>query len=432
MVDIQFIRENAELVQKKSDQKGYSVSISELLEVDNTRREIQTTIESLRAERNELASQMKTIKPTSEQSEKGKSIKAAISEQELLLNPINKKFSDLLRQVPNISADDVPIGTSENDNEILRYVGSKPDFDFTPLSDGELGLKRGIIDKERATKIAGSRFAYIKGDLVLLQLALIQFTLAVLGDESVIKGIIDEQKLSISSKAFIPVLPPAVATTAVYEATGRLNSEEQTYKLSDDDLWLNASAEHTLCPMYMNEVLVEDELPIRYVGYTTAFRREAGTYGKDSEGLFRMHQFDKLEMEVFSTKETSYEEHILLVGLQEYLLKKLSLPYRVVQKCTADIGKPNIRGIDIDTWMPAQNDYRETHTADYIGDYQTRELKTKVKRMSGETELLHTNDATAFAFGRIMKAIIENNQTKDGTIKVPVALQPYMNSKEEI
>ncbi|GAC1393084.1 MAG: hypothetical protein NVSMB46_10040 [Candidatus Saccharimonadales bacterium] len=184
--------------------------------------------------------------------------------------------------------------------------------------------------------------------------------------------------------------------------------------------------------MYMDEVLHEHELPLRYVGYTTAFRREAGTYGKDTEGLFRMHQFDKLEMEVFSTQETSYEEHILLVGIQEYLLKKLELPYRVVQKCTADIGKPNIRGIDIDTWMPAQNEYRETHTADYIGDYQTRDLKTKVKRTSGVTELVHTNDATAFAFGRIMKAIIENNQTKSGAIKIPQVLQPYMNSKEEI
>jgi seryl-tRNA synthetase len=205
-----------------------------------------------------------------------------------------------------------------------------------------------------------------------------------------------------------------------------------TYKIEQDDLWLNASAEHTLCTMYWNEILPEESLPIRYLGYSTSFRREAGTYGKDAEGIFRMHQFDKLEMEVFSTGETGLAEHKLLIAIQEYLVQQLGLPYRLVQKCTFDIGKPNASGLDIDCWFPGQGAYRETHTADYMTDYQARDLKIRVKRSDGQMQLVHTNDATAFALGRILKAILENNQQEDGSIVVPEVLRPYLGGKESI
>jgi seryl-tRNA synthetase len=259
-----------------------------------------------------------------------------------------------------------------------------------------------------------------------LQFAIQQFVINILGSSSVLEKLIADNDLKVSAKPFVPILPPAMLRTEPYRASGRLNAAEVTYKLDGDDLWLNASAEHTLCTMYWNEILPEDMLPIRYIGFLTSFRREAGTYGKDTEGIIRLHQFDKLEMEVFSTPETGLDEHKLLIAIQEYLVQQIGLPYRVLLKCTADIGKPNARGVDIDCWFPGQNTYRETHTADYMTDYQSRRLKTRQRRASGEVEFLHTNDATAFALSRIMAAIMENYQTADGRIVVPEVLRPYM------
>jgi seryl-tRNA synthetase len=184
--------------------------------------------------------------------------------------------------------------------------------------------------------------------------------------------------------------------------------------------------------MYMDEIIPEIQLPIRYIGYATSFRREAGTYGKDTEGTIRMHQFDKLEMEVFSTPETGLDEHKLLIAIEEHLVGSLGLPYQYLQKCTADIGKPNASGIDIEVWFPGQGKYRETHTADYMTDYQARSLKTRLRRANNNTEFVHTNDATAFAFPRILAAIIENYQTQDGHIIIPEVLKPYMAGKIEI
>jgi seryl-tRNA synthetase len=288
------------------------------------------------------------------------------------------------------------------------------------------------MDKERAAKVAGARFVYLKGDLVRLQFGLLQYVMDVLSDQQVLERLIRQNDLSIPPKPFTPVLPPAMIRTEPYLASARLNAEEVTYKLADDELWMNASAEHSLCTMYMDETLAEAQLPIRYLGYATSFRREAGTYGKDTEGIFRMHQFDKLEMEVFSTAETGLEEHKLLVAIQEYLVQQLQLPYQLLQKCTADIGKPNAAGVDINVWMPAQGAYRETHTADYVTDYQARRLKTRVKRASGKTELVHTNDATAFAMGRTLKAIMENYQNADGTIRIPEVLKPYLQPRRGV
>ncbi len=253
-----------------------------------------------------------------------------------------------------------------------------------------------------------------------------------LGDEAVLQKIIDENGLAVSAKPFTPVLPPAMLRTEPYRASARLNAAEVTYKLEGDDLWLNASAEHTLCTMYWNEILPEDMFPIRYIGYLTSFRREAGTYGKDTEGMIRWHQFDKLEMEVFSDADTGLDEHMFLVAIQEYLVNQLGLPYQVLQKCTFDIGKPNARGIDIECWFPGQGKYRETHTADYMTDYQARDLKTRIRKQDGTVELVHTNDATAFATNRIMAAIVENYQTADGYVTVPEVLRPYMGGKEQI
>jgi len=428
MLDIQFIRDNAELVTEKSKQKGYDVDIQQLLGFDKERRELQQQAGELRRQRNELTEHGKGQKPSEEQIAKGREIREKINDLEHKLESIDKEFKVLLKAVPNMPTDDVPVGASEADNKVAKTVGDKPQFDFQPKHHYQLGEGKDWIDKERAAKVSGSRFAYLKGDLVRLQFAIIQWVMDTLGDEKVIQKIIDENNLQLTAKPFTPILPPAMLKTEPYEASARLNAEEVTYKIEQDDLWLNASAEHTLCTMYWNEILPEEQLPIRYIGYSTSFRREAGSYGKDTDGIMRLHQFDKLEMEVFSSGETGLQEHLLLIAIQEYLMQQLGLPYQVLQKCTADIGKPNARGVDIEAWLPGQNTYRETHTADYMTDYQARDLKIRVKRDDGSTQLVHTNDATAFALGRTMIAIMENFQTADGKVAVPEVLQPFLGA----
>lgn len=428
MLDIQFIRDNPDLVREKSKQKGYDIDIDQLLGFDRQRRQMQINIDELRQERNMIADSMKGKKPEQDQIDRGRKVKDELAILEHQFSAIEQEYLDLLKMVPNMPLDIVPIGESENQNKVVKTVGNKPNFDFTPKNHAQIAEVKGWIDKERATKIAGARFVYTKGDLVRLEFALWQYAMEILSDENILKQIIKENDLQVSSKPFMPVLPPAVAKKSVFEATGRLNREEQTYKFEDEDLWVNASAEHTISPIYMNEILEEEDLPIRYVGYTTAFRKEAGTYGKDTEGIFRLHQFNKLEMESFTTPENSLQEHLFMVAIQEYLMQQLGLPYHVLEKCTADIGRPNAKGVDIEAWLPSQQTYRETHTADYITDYQARAMKTRVRRSDGSIELVHTNDATAFS-QRPLIAIIENYQTKDGDVKVPKVLRKYLGER---
>jgi len=433
MLDIQFIRDNPDAVQQKSAQKGYkNVHVAELLELDTERRSKLTQLEELRARRNTLTNDMKGQKPSEEQLAAGKQLKEEIAARETELKAIEEKYWPLLKAIPNMPLDMVPVGSTEDENVVIRQFGEPKKFDFTPKNHWEIAEAKQWIDKDRAAKIAGARFVYLKGDLVRLEFALWQYGMDVLGNQETLQHIIDATGLTgLSAKPFTPVLPPAVARTEVFQATGRLNKEEQTYKLEDEDLWLNASAEHTMAPMYMDEILVEADLPIRLVGYTTAFRREAGTYGKDTEGIFRLHQFNKLEMESFTTADTALNEHLFMVALQEYLMQQLELPFQVLEKCTADIGRPNAKGVDINTWLPGQGAYRETHTADYITDYQARPMKTRVRRGDGEVELVHTNDATVFS-ERPLIAIVENNQTAEGDVVVPSVLRPYMGGKEKI
>lgn len=434
MLDIQFIRDNAELVAQKSKQKGYDVDIRRLLELDAQRRTRQTQVDELRRRRNEHAEQLKGQRPNEEQIAAGRQLKEEIAGIESELHSIDGEFTSLLKQVPNMPLDDVPVGASEEQNVVAKQAGVKKSFDFQPKTHWELAEARDLIDKERAAKVSGSRFAYLKGGLVELQFALIQYVLRTLGDERILQRLIEANNLEIVAKPFVPILPPAMIRTEVFEAMDRLEPRDDRYKVGEpeDDLWLQGSAEHTLGSMYLDEIIPAENLPIRYIGYSTSFRREAGTYGKDTEGIIRMHQFDKLEMEVFSTAATGLQEHLLLVAIQEYLVARLELPYQVLQKCTADIGKPNARGIDIEVWMPGQNAHRETHTADYMTDYQARRLRTRTRNAQNDTELVHTNDATAFALGRTLVAIIENNQTADGHIIIPEVLRPYMGGKDTI
>ncbi len=432
MIDIQLIRDNPKLVEQKSKEKGYEVAIEEILGFDKERRQLSVVVENLRQKRNQLASDAKGSKPSEAQLAEGRKVKDELLDNEHRLTSIEKSLEKLLKAVPNMPTKDVPVGKSEDENQVVKEVGNKPEFNFKVKNHALIAKDRDWLDSVRAAKVAGSRFVYLKGDLVNLQFAIVQFTLDTLGDQSIIQKMIDDNKLELSPKPFIPVIPPALIKTDIYEDSGRLDAENVTYKIEQDELWLNASAEHSLCTMYADEIIPESELPIRYIGYSTSFRREAGSYGKDMEGMFRTHQFDKLEMEVFSTPETSFNEHLLLIAVEEYLMTQLELPYQLIMKCTADIGFPNARGVDINTWLPGQNKYRETHSADYITDFQTRRLKTRIKRLDGSIVLAHTNDATAFALSRIPIAIIENNQTENGHVRIPKVLRKYLNDREII
>ena len=426
MLDIRFIRENAEAVQTNARNKGYDVDITTLLKLDSERRDLQAQADELRAKRNDKVSQAKGVRPTDELIAEGKAIKGQLVGIESRFKEADESFTTLLKKVPNMADSDVPIGATEEENVVTKTVGDITKFDFTPRNHAEVAAEHGWIDKERAAKVTGSRFAYVQGDLVKLQLAIIQFVINTLSDESKIAEIAKNAGLKVSTKPLTPILPPFMIRTDLYDAMDRLEPKEERYKIEGDDLWLQGSAEHVLGSMHANEIFEESQLPLRYLGYATSFRREAGTYGKDMEGIFRMHQFDKLEMESFTTAADGPNEHLLFIAIQEYLLSQLELPYRVLKKCTFDIGKPNSSGVDMETWLPGQNKYRETHTADYMTDYQARRLNTRVRLQSGKLELIHTNDATAFALGRIMIAIIENGQTLDGQVRIPSVLQPYL------
>lgn len=432
MLDIKFIRENAEAVQENARRKNYDVDVAKLLELDTQRKDLSQKVDVLRERRNAIAASMKGGKPEQSAIDEGKQLKIELSEQEGYLNSLEIEVLTLQKKVPNMASDDVPVGASEDENVVSKVIGEPTTFDFEPRNHWQIAEQRQWIDKERAAKVAGSRFAYLKGDLVKLQFAIIQFVIDSLTDEAVLAKIANDAGLDVSLKPFTPVLPPLMIRTELYDAMDRLEPSDDRYKLEDDDLWLQGSAEHVMGSMHANEMLMEQDLPIRYLGYATSFRREAGTYGKDMEGILRMHQFDKLEMESFTVAEKGLDEHLFFVAIQEYLLASLGLPYRVIQKCTADIGKPNARGIDMEAWLPGQNQYRETHTADYMTDYQARRLQTRVRRENSYAELIHTNDATAFALGRAMIAIIENNQKEDGTIVIPEVLRGYLGNKETL
>lgn len=431
MLDIRYIRENPDRVQEAARQKGYNVTIRELLSSDESRRELQTKAELLRAERNDIAGRMKGGKPTPELVEQGKRLKTELAEVEDRLRVAEDEYLRQLKAVPNMPTDDVPVGASEDENVEIKVVGEIPEFSFTPKNHYELAEAKGWLDKERAAKVAGARFAYVMGDLVLLQQAIIQFVMNTLTNEATLQEIAVGANLQIDTRPFIPVLPPLMIRTEPYDQMDRLEPRDDRYKIEGEELWLQGSAEHVLGSMHAGEIFEASQLPLRYLGFASSFRKEAGTYGKDMEGLIRMHQFDKLEMESFTTAHDSLQEHHFFVAIQEYLLQQLRLPYHVLMKCTADIGKPNARGVDMEVWLPGQGKYRETHTADYMTDYQARRLQTRV-RTDDSVVLVHTNDATAFALGRCMVAIIENYQTAEGDVVIPEVLRPFMCGRERI
>ncbi|MDO8565715.1 MAG: serine--tRNA ligase [Candidatus Moranbacteria bacterium] len=427
MLDIQFIRSHKEDISKAITDKGLNLDVEKLLAKAEERVALIQEVEELKSLKNDINELIQKAKTPEERAEiivKGKEIKVKLDEREPLFLAVKSEYDTLMAQVPNIPSEDTPIGKDESENVVLRQVGNKPEFEFPAKEHWELGEALGIIDVERAVKVSGSRSVYLKGDLVLLEFALMQFAFSVLTSEEKLAAIITENQLKVATTPFIPVLPPVLIRPEIMARMARHDPEEM-YAIERDNLNLIGSAEHTLGAMYADEILEAAQLPIRLVGFSVAFRREAGSYGKDMKGFLRMHQFDKLEMESFTLPEQSRDEQDFMVAIQEHLMKALGIPYQVVAICTGDMGKPDIRQIDIEAWMPGQNRYRETNTSDLIGDFQARRLNTKIRRADGKTEFVHMNDATAFS-QRPLIAILENYQQADGSVVVPEVLRPFV------
>jgi len=419
MLDIKFIKENKEIVAAAIKNKKSQVDIDRLLAVYDHKKKLLQDVDEINRKRNAAAA--------ARDIEQGTALKQELEKAEKEREGVDKEFLALMLKVPNIPSADTPVGPDESGNKVIRTWGDKPQFSFTPKEHDEIGKALGIIDTDTAAVVSGSRFSYIEGDLVMLQFALIQFCLSVLTNKEKLEAIAKEAGLNnLKVTPFIPVLPPVFVKTAVQNRMARFMTPEEHYMFPNDDLLLVGSAEHTLGPIHMDSIIPEDKLPIRYAGYSTAFRREAGAAGKDTRGILRQHQFDKLEMETLCLPEHSMQEQDFLVAIQQYILTALKLPHQVVLICTGDMGFPDYRQIDIETWMPGQNRYRETHSSDLTASFQSRRLNTRVKRADGKIEPVHMNDATVIAFGRALIAIIENYQQADGSVKIPEILQAYV------
>ncbi len=423
MLDIKFIKENKDIVAGAIKNKNREIDLDELLRLYEVKKELRSKLDALNQARN-VAQQNRNI-------EEGAKLKAEAESLEKEFADADKAYLTLMLTVPNIYSLDTPIGKDESENKVLRQWGEVPKFSFTPKEHFELGADLGIIDTETATEVSGPRFAYLKGDLALLHFAVVNYIFSILTNKDVLEKIAKEANITIDTRPFIPVVPPVFIKPAVMNRMARLEPRDERYYIQSDDQFLIGSAEHVLGPMHMDEVFEEKDLPIRYAGYSTSFRREAGSYGKDTKGIIRLHQFEKLEMETFCLPETSMQEQDFLVAIQEHITKSLGIPYQVIICCTGDMGDPDYRHIDIEMWMPGQNKYRETHSADLMTGFQSRRMNTRVKRADGKLEPVHMNDATATA-GRTLVAIMENYQKEDGSIDVPEALLPFMFGKTKL
>lgn len=415
MIDVQFLREQTDEAKKALARKRVDPKlVDKFLRVDQNWRAKRAALDSLQAEQ-KIVSKTLAGGKNEEMLSKAQILKDRIAEVTDSLADVEKKREALLEEFPNPPFADVPNGADASGNKVLREEGKKPEFDFAPKDYLAIAENLGLVDLKQAAIVSGSRFNYLLRDAALLEFALIKLAFDVLVENK-----------------FIPVITPVLIKPEVYRRMGRLASDqkEERYHFPKDDLYLIGSTEHTIGPLHMDGIIPEEELPKRYVGFSTWFRREAGSYGKDVKGILRSHQFDGVEMYSFVKPEEGEKELQFLVSMQEKLMQALEVPYRVVEVCTGEMGWTDARQYDIEAWMPGQGVYRETHTADYNTTFQSRGMNVKYKNTGGKSDFVHTLDATAFAIGRTLIALIENHQTKKGTVKVPKALQPYLGKKE--
>ncbi|MBI5732913.1 serine--tRNA ligase [Candidatus Jorgensenbacteria bacterium] len=419
MLDIAFIRQNSEKVKEGIAKKNADPKlIDKFLRLDEEWRMKTAALDQLKADQNSLGKELAT-KKRDDLLSKAEVLKKRVQEISLTRDEFAAKREAILRSLPNIPIEDVPVGKDETENKIVKEVGKIPSYDFIPKDYLLLGEELGLIDVGRAAKTSGSRFGYLFGDAALLEFGLVKLALD-----------------TLRPKGFVPVVPPVLIKDSMMGAMGYVDRREdmdETYFLDKDKLYLVGTSEQSIGPMHADEVFEESELSKRYVAFSTCFRREAGSYGKDTKGILRVHQFDKVEMFSFCHPDQSIEEHKLLLSLEEKLMKSLEIPYRVVEMCTGDLGNVAAAKFDIEAWLPSQNQYRETHSTSNATDFQARRLniKFKPKDVKQKSRYVHTLNGTAFAIGRTIIAIIENYQTKKGTIRVPEVLRGYLG-KEEI
>jgi len=407
MLDINFIRENSEKVKLGVKNRGLDSSlVDRVLKVDETRRQLIAEVEKWRSERNKLGR---------DDIKEGKKIKEMLQRLEPDLKAVEEELNNLLYDIPNLPADDVPVGKDETENVESKKWGDSLKFSFRPKDHLEIGERLDIIDVKRAAKVSGSRFAYFKGAGAVLELSLMWYVFA-----------------KLVKKGFIPTIPPVITKKEIEQTMGysEHGGWEQTYLFEKDAVVFVSSSEHSVIPMHKDEIFMEKQLPLRYVNFSTCFRREAGTYGKDTRGVFRVHQFNKVEMNVYTPPdfELSDKECLFLLSMQEEIVQDLKIPYRVMNCCTGDIPLPNRRMYDLQCWFPGQNHYRETHSCSNCSDYQTRRLNIRVKTKEGN-KFVHALNATAVA-DRLLLAILENYQQKDGSVSVPKVLQNYTGLKK--
>jgi seryl-tRNA synthetase len=425
MLDIKLIRESLEYVRSNLMKRGNPENLSmldELVETDRKWRENLTKLNELRHQKKlvtgEIATLKKAGKDASEKLEKAKAIDKEITEINGEVASEEEKEHDLLMRLPNMLHESVPVGQGENDNQQVRTWGSIPTFNFPVKNHIDLALNLDIVDIERAGKVAGSRFHYLKREAVLLDMALMSFAM-----EEMVK------------KCYMPIEPPYLMRKEAYEGVTALGDfEDVLYKVENENLYLIATSEHPMAAMLQNEVLKEEDLPLKLAGISACFRKEAGAHGKDTRGIFRTHQFNKIEQFIFSTPEKSWKFHEELLQNAEGLIQKLGLPYRVVNVCTGDIGTVAAKKYDIEAWMPAQNAYREIVSCSNCTDYQARRLNIRYREKEGAPTkgFVHTLNSTALATGRTIVAILENYQQEDGSVIVPKALRKYMDDNEAI
>ena len=415
MIDIQIIRDHPELVKQKSAEKRIDVDIDRILNVDIQYRDLLSQVELLRQKRNEISSQMKNGKPDTELIEQGKQLKIELNDREELLEKSKIELNNLMYQVPNIHFDDVPVGVEGEGVEVSRFG----DCETTGAIDHQdFAVSRGWLDFEGGAKVAGAKFYFLKGDLALLENAILQYAIEVVTDQE-----------------FLYTTVPHLVNSRTALGTGfapRSDKESNEYFVEGEDLSLIATAEMPLTGLHADDIINEDKLPILYAGYSSCYRREAGTYGKHTRGLFRVHQFNKLELYAFCSPEKSTEMHQRILELEEKIWQNLGIPYRVINIPSGDLGAPAAKKYDIEYWSKVDGQFRELTSCSNCTDFQTRNLNIRMRRNDGSIVLAHSLNGTAVSMARTLVAIIEHYQNNDGTLRIPEVIQKFMRGRQTI
>ncbi len=424
MIDIKFLIQNPDLIKKEATKKQIKIDINKIIKLYEEKNNLLQEIEDKRAKQNKVSKEIPKTQNKEKLLKEMQKIKKEIKALEPKITKIENELEILLLKVPNPTLPSVPEGKDESYNEIIKTVGEKRIFDFSIKNHIELGKSLNIIDIERGVRTSGSRFYYLKNEGALLELALVQFAIN-----------------KLVSKGFSPIIPPVLVKQEAMYATGFFPADKnEIYSVNPstkenpegDDLFLIGTSEVSLNMLHYTEILKETNLPLRYCGFSNCFRREAGSYGKDTAGVIRVHQFNKVEMFSFCHPNKSEAEHDFLLSIEEEIVKELGLHYQVVNIASGELGAPAAKKYDIEVWLPSQECFREITSCSNCTDFQARRSQIKYRKPDNKKEFLHTLNGTAIASPRLLVAIIENYQTKDGKIKIPEALQPYIGNKKTI